>query len=211
MNTLIFDLDGTLIDSFEDIADAINKMLAELHLPVRENEVIYSYIGVGLEYLIEKATAGSYDQKFLDNALAVFRKHYKGNMVNKTRCYPGVESVLRSLSKKDQLFILTNKNVEFSSAILKKLGILSLFKEVFGPPKTPRIKPDPAGIALIIEKYKSDTGSVYMIGDNYTDIEAGKNAGIRTVFCEYGRGILSEKAVPDFRIKEFKELNSILP
>lgn len=207
-NCLIFDLDGTLVDSYHDIADSVNAMLSELELPNLPNDIVFSYIGTGLEFLIKKSTDQN-NPVFIDKAIKIFHKYYHLNVVNKSKLYPLVRETLEELIKNNDLFVLTNKNVEFSNKMISQLSLSSFFKEILGPPLIEHLKPDPDGIHMIIKKCNINS-DVYMIGDNYTDIEAGYHAGVYTVFCEYGRGVSSQSCKPDFFINEFVDLKKII-
>src|SRR6202790_4782356 len=128
MNLVIFDLDGTLIDSSIDLANSVNATRAHLGLPPIENEVVYSYVGNGAPVLIRKALGPAYSDKVVEDALLFFLGYYREHMLDNTVLYPGVREALDRLrSAGVPMAVLTNKPVRFSEAIVDGLGLTSHF------------------------------------------------------------------------------------
>jgi len=206
---MIFDLDGTLVDSYEDIAVSVNRAIERAGLNSLDLETIYSYIGEGLSALLIKAT-GREDPEFIKQVKEYFNEDYSRNMMNSTTLYPGVEETINALSKENTLFVLSNKPLRFVEPLVAHLGLAPFIKKIYAPPMFDRVKPDPQGIHMVLEEHSLIPESTYMIGDNYTDIEAGKSAGVHTVFCRFGHGKESTFIKPDHIIESFRDIAGIL-
>lgn len=205
---LIFDLDGTLIDSRRDIATACNHALEFVGRPKRDEDEIGSYVGDGARILIERAIGKGRDKETVDRALEEFRAYYLANPVVHTTLMPGARECLE-LDR--TLAIATNKQRNIAEAILDALGIRTRFSYVWGGGDGPQ-KPNPACVKMLLRESKADKRSTFMIGDGIQDIGAGKRAGVQTV-AVLG-GFHDEPALralsPDFLIESLRELPSIL-
>jgi phosphoglycolate phosphatase len=209
IKAILFDLDGTLIDSVTDLANSVNFTLAKLSLPLHTTEEIRSFVGDGIQKLIKRSLGPTYMDKFED-AFGIFMDHYALHCTDTTVLYPGVAETLPQLAENYSLGILTNKSQKFSVIILQTLGIASYFKEVIGGDSLPLKKPDPAGIFFLAHKWTLDPGrEMIMVGDHATDIEVGQKAGCKTVFIEGGIGI-KRRLKPDFTIGSMLELPGLL-
>lgn len=212
---LLFDLDGTLIDSRDDLADSINLMLAELNLANLPPETIYNYIGEGVFNLVNRSISASLqkesDLDFSNYSVRIFRKIYAENLVVKTKLYEEAAETLEVLSVFPKA-VVTNKPYDFSVEILRKLEIAHHFSVIIGGDTFSEKKPSPVPLFGALEKLGFSTEESLMIGDSRVDIEAGKNAGMKTCGCLYGfRGRDElEKAGADFLIEKFSELREIL-
>lgn len=208
IKAVILDLDGTLINSWLDIAHSVNYALGELELPEHSIEVIQGFIGNGMGTLINRAL-GPEQQHNYDSCLRIFRKHYREHCVVNTRLYPGTQETLDQLSEYYPLFVVTNKPAKFSVYIMEKLGIDHYFKMIIGGDTFPVHKPDPVGLLHIAEKYKFPVNTLVMVGDHHVDVETGKNAGCPTIFCQYGMGEIGD-STPDATIRSISELFPLL-
>ena len=209
IKAILFDLDGTLIDSVTDLANSVNFTLAKLSLPLHTTEEIRSFVGDGIQKLIKRSLGPTYMDKFED-AFVIFMDHYGLHCTDTTVLYPGVAETLPQLAENYSLGILTNKSQKFSVIILQTLGIASYFKEVIGGDSLPVKKPDPAGIFFLADKWGFDPDrDMIMVGDHATDIEVGQRAGCKTVFIEGGIGII-RRLKPDFTIGSMLELPGLL-
>jgi len=209
IKAILFDLDGTLIDSVTDLANSVNYTLAKLALPLHTTEEIRGFVGDGVQKLIKRSLGQTHMAKFAD-AFAIFMDHYGMHCTDSTVLYPGVGEILPQLADTYALGVLTNKSLKFSVKILENLGVRSCFKEVLGGDSLPTKKPDPAGIFLLAARWGLDpAGEMLMVGDHATDIEVGQRAGCRTVFIE---GTIGQKRnlTPDFVIQSMAELPSLL-
>ncbi len=201
---IIFDLDGTLIDSVDDLANSVNYTLGRLDLPLHTTEEIKSFVGDGIQKLIKRSLGQTHMEKF-DDAFAIFMKHYGVHCTDNTVLYPKVAETISFLAEKYSLAVLTNKSATFSHKILKALKIDSYFKEVLGGDSLPTKKPDPAGILYLADKWGLAPDQLVMVGDHATDIEVGQRAGCKTVFIEGGIGE-TRGLKPDFVINSMDEL-----
>ena len=209
IKAIVFDLDGTLIDSVKDLANSVNYTLAKLSLPLHTTEEIKSFVGDGVQKLIKRSLGQNNIEKFED-AFAIFMEYYSLHCRDTTVLYPGVAEVLPGLAEHYSLGVLTNKSFKFSVMILQSLGIDSYFREVVGGDSLATRKPDPAGIFFLAHKWRLDPGKhMVMVGDHVTDIEVGKRAGCKTVFIEGGIG---EKRgmTPDLVMQSMAELPNLL-
>lgn len=184
ISLFIFDLDGTLIDSKEDIATSVNYTMRTLGLPTVSDEVIYSFVGNGVTPLIRKSieAAGGID---FDRALKIFMEHYDQHLLDRTRPFPVVLDVLEHFSKTPKV-IVTNKSQGFSEKILKGLGMDRYFSEIFGGDTAFPKKPHPDVVRHLLTKFSAGAGETVIIGDSRVDIETGRNAGILTCGATWG-------------------------
>jgi len=210
MDLLIFDLDGTLLDTKGDLALAVNLTLRDLGFPQKDLETIYSYIGDGVRKLLGKAIGFEAGPEF-ESAIAVFRRHYLDHLVDSTRFYPGVEEVLRHYNRK-MLAIVTNKPADYTSKIMDGLGIRDYFTLIVGSVPGTRLKPDPQMIREAIEELEADAGRTLMIGDGINDILAARSAGAKSCAVGYGltRPEKLREAGPDFFCQDIREIKEFI-
>ena len=208
IKAIIFDLDGTLIDSVTDLANSVNFTLEKLGLPLHTPDEIKSFVGDGVQKLIKRSLGQTHMDRF-DEAFAIFMDHYNAHCTDNTTLYPEVANTLPHLAEKYKLGVLTNKSVSFSLKILEALKVNSYFKEVLGGDSLPTKKPDPAGIFYLTEKWDLSPDQIVMVGDHATYTEVGQRAGCKTVFIEGGIGE-TRGLVPDFIIQSMAELPALL-
>ena len=205
---IIFDLDGTIIDTREDLALAINLTRKDYGLPNFSVKKIASYVGNGARKLVERSFAET--DIPIDEALSKYQKHYSEHLTDNTYCYKGAVETLEKLTERGiKCAILTNKPEAPTLEILKRMNLARFFNPIFGGDSTPYLKPDPGALNIIIEKWNLPKESLLMAGDNYTDIHVAKNAEIKSVFFTFGYGVKDE--VPaDYEISSFPELLKII-
>jgi len=209
VDLIIFDVDGTLIDSAKDLIDSVNFTLEAIGLPKEDPEQVQSFIGDGVRKLVERSL-GQEHQHLYPKAVEIFRAYYDEHLLDQTRLYPGVEEILAHFASKKRA-ILTNKSERFTVKILKGLNILTHFEEVVGSDNTAYLKPEPYGIFKIIEDLKIEKKRAVMVGDGVRDIEAAQNAGIKSCAVLYGytdkERLLNVK--PDFFCEKIFQLKEI--
>ena len=200
---LICDLDGTLIDSREDLATGVNLMRADYGLEPLPVEAVTEFVGNGARKLVERALPGAL--KDIEEALHKFKGYYKANMFVKTRLYTGVEEGLRILHGKGwKLALSSNKPSDKCEDIVKHLGIDSYFDMILGASENYPLKPDPGSIFIAMKKTGADKSETWIIGDNYTDLEAGRRAGIKRCYAKYGFGHVGSEEY-DMAVDSFME------
>lgn len=212
IDTFLFDLDGTLIDSSKDICIAVNYALEKLGFsPLPEKEII-KHVGYGGKKLIEGVLPDK-NSDIIDETVKIFRDYYFKNPAEHTVLYPYAEEFLEKLKKEGKKTgIVTNKYEDISRQIIKKLGIEDLIDIIVGGDTTPKKKPEPDPILYALENLDSDTTTSIIIGDSEADIIAGKKAGIKTGLVTYGFGNTeyAKSFNPDVVIASLKELFEIL-
>ena len=198
---LLFDFDGTLIDSKVDIATAVNLTLGDLGLPVRSVEEIFSFVGDGVKRLL-RLSVGEENPEMYERALGVFRQHYLEHCVKTTQWYPGIWEVLQHYKDRKKV-IVTNKSLEYTLAIIDGLQARDLFQHVEAPRDTTELKPEPVMLERALEVLDADPGCTVMIGDSTNDVRAAQAAGIRACAVGYGYGNRERVAAlqPDFYCK----------
>ncbi len=207
---LIFDLDGTLVDSKTDLTASVNHIRNRFDLPVLPEDEIAGFIGDGAFMMIRRALAGKATESSVQEGLRMFLSYYRAHMLDSTALYPGV---LETLDRLDgcTLAVLTNKPVRFSCAMLDRLGIYSRFAAVYGGNSFDQKKPDPAGVYQILSDTKGRRERAWIIGDSAVDVLTGRNAGIKTCGVTYGYAAATFKeAPPDFLIDSFPDLEGLV-
>jgi phosphoglycolate phosphatase len=188
VQAIIFDLDGTLVDSAEDLRAALNRLLADLGLRPIEPTEIKGMIGDGVLKLLERAlVAANGDPQQKDALLPRFLEIYQANPATLTRCFPGVAETLEALRRKGfRMAVVTNKPVFATNKILQALGLAEIFPVVVGGDSVQQRKPHPAPLLEAVRQLKVDVGQALMVGDNIHDVEAAHAAGMRCVAVTYG-------------------------
>jgi phosphoglycolate phosphatase len=187
MNLVIFDLDGTLIDSSIDLANSVNATRANLGLPPLENDIVYSYVGNGAPVLIRKALGPEYSEKVVEDALMYFLAYYREHMLDNTMLYPGVREALDRLrSAEVPMAVLTNKPVRFSEAIVDGLGLTSHFIRVYGGNSFDFKKPHPVGVEKLMAESGAGREETVMVGDSAVDVQTARNANITACGVTWG-------------------------
>ncbi len=201
IDLLIFDLDGTLIESKWDIATAVNLTLGDLGLPLRPQEEIFSFVGDGIKRLLRLAV-GEENQSRYEEALRIFRRHYLAHCLDRTRFYPGVEPVLNHFGRTLKA-VATNKSLEYTKKILEGLGAHH-FTYVVGGDNGYGLKPEPGMFHKILDELKVEKERAVLIGDSTNDINGGHNAGIKVCAVGYGMGNREKMAAcgPDWFIEK---------
>lgn len=209
---LIFDLDGTLIDSAEDLAISTNAMRAQFGLPPLDAPVIQSYVGNGAAVLVRKAVGPDASEEFVAEALGFFLKYYRAHALEHTRLYPGIRELVDELAAAGhEQAVLTNKPARISTDIIAALGLAKHFPRVYGGDSFAQKKPDPIGIRTLMSQTGIPAGETLMVGDSGVDIQTARNAGVRSCGVAWGfQPEAFETYAPDMLIHEPRELVSIV-
>ncbi len=212
VDVVVFDLDGTLIDSSRDIAFCVNETLRRVDRPTIEEEIIKSFVGRGVQPLIERAMSaappvGEVGGEATRDALAILREIYEEHCLDHTRLYPGIQEVLTTYDGKT-MAVVTNKAEKFTLKILEGLGVRERFSVILGGDSMEQKKPHPGPILHVMEGAGASTGRGVIIGDSEIDITAGKAAGIWTCGVLYGLRPESEirEAHPDAIVASAPEI-----
>ena len=210
VRALIFDLDGTLIDSKIDLALAVNAAVEHLGRGPLEPERIYSFVGNGAPALIRRALGDDVTEAQAEAALGFFLQYYREHMLDNTVPYPGVRAGLEQLAGYE-MAVLTNKPVRFSRAILDGLELSRHFRYVYGGNSFERKKPDPMGVAVLLRDLGAGPREAMVVGDSEVDVLTARNAGTWACGVTYGLGSarLSE-AAPDLMVDSLAELPAYL-
>ena len=187
VRVLIFDLDGTLIDSKLDLALSINAMLEHMGRRPLAHETIYRFVGNGAPVLVRRSLGEGVTDVEADAGLAYFLSYYRAHMLDNTLPYPGVREGL-ALLEKHSMAVLTNKPVNFSRAILDGLGFSRYFRYVYGGNSFAKKKPDPMGAHTLLRDFKAAPQEAMIVGDSDVDIKTARNAGIWSCGVSYGLG-----------------------
>lgn len=205
---VVFDLDGTLVDSSRDLATALNAALVRLApgTPRLSDERVRSFIGSGARKLIERSLLASSLELPVEELLPAFLEAYRGCLLDTTRLYPGVEEALEALAPR-ALAVLTNKPGDLSRAILEGLGVAGRFLRVYGGGDLPERKPDPVGLLRLLEEAGAAASEAVMVGDSDIDVLTGRAAGALTAGVSYGFDPGSLRATPpDVMLDDLREL-----
>lgn len=205
---LIFDLDGTLVDTLDDIAASVNHTLAKLGNAVISRDAVRQYVGDGIETLMVRALGKNTEQ--LAEAVDIYKAHQRDNLIVRTRLYPSVREALDSFAS-IPMAVVTNKTKEFSAPLLDRLGIGRYFTMLIGADNGLPLKPAPDALISIMKRLGIPRERTVMVGDGTTDIRAGKAAGIETCAVTYGFRSEEElrKAGPDYVIHDCSELKNL--
>ena len=210
--TIIFDLDGTLIDSLEDIAVCMNKVLEELNLPIHKIDDYKYFVGSGVDVLVNNALKDS-SQEIKNEVLERFKKEYDQQLHAKTKPYAGIYELLDELKKLDyNLAVLSNKPHDFTVAYINYLFKDYNFKEVHGQKKEVPKKPDPIGAINIAKALNIPCSEIFFVGDTMVDMQTAKSANMKAIGVLWGfrdeKELLTNGA--DFIVKHPLEILEIV-
>ncbi|MBV8819772.1 MAG: HAD-IA family hydrolase [Acidobacteriaceae bacterium] len=187
MQLVIFDLDGTLIDSKLDLAHSVNSMLSYLGRPPISHELINSYVGNGAPVLVRRALGPEASEAEAAQALDFFIRYYAQHCLDNTSLYPGVQNALDRLRDAGlRLAILTNKPVRISNQIVRNLGVGDHFFRVYGGNSFDQKKPNPVGIETLMQETNSSREQTMMVGDSAVDVLTARNAQVGACGVTYG-------------------------
>ena len=206
---MIFDLDGTLVTSGDDLARAINHTLEALEKPVLSPEKIMSFVGDGVETLVRRSLGVGLPGHF-DKALEIFSAYYAEHILDATNLYPGVEEVLQHFPDQHKV-IITNKRILFTRRITDELNITRYFDDIIGADSTPYIKPDARLLLPLLDTFGAAREETVVIGDGVNDILLARNTG--TISCALLQGLCSGRILrdlePDFACDDIRDVMGI--
>ena len=205
---LVFDLDGTLIDSSLDLALSVNATRAQAGLDPLEIEQVAAYVGNGAEMLIRRSLGPGASDKDVRQGLHFFLCYYRDNMLVNTRLYPGVREALESWRAAGKaMAVLTNKPVVFSRDLVAGLGVADCFTRIYGGNSFPTKKPDPYGLRLIMSELGFAPEQSLMVGDSAVDVLTARNAGVACAGVTFGlRPEDFERHPPDVLVDDLRDL-----
>jgi phosphoglycolate phosphatase len=201
LRLLVFDLDGTLIDSGADLCASVNAMLHHFGRAPLPQAVISTYIGDGVARLVSRALGEPVEAAYLESAVAYFLDYYREHKLDHTYVYPGVFASLDSLRFEPagaprSMAVLTNKPIGPSLAICEALGLSPYFFRIYGGNSFATKKPDPEGLLALMREAEATGEETLMIGDSDVDIMTARNAGVWSMGCSFGLSPHTLAAVP---------------
>jgi phosphoglycolate phosphatase len=208
ISLLIFDLDGTLVNTLDDIAASVNHTVNRLGKPPLTPDEVRRYVGDGIETLMVRSLGGQTTR--IAEAVDIYKEHHRRNLMVHSALYPGVKETLEYY-KTLPMAVISNKTMEFISPLLERLGIRGYFSQVIGADSGLPLKPAPDAVDAIVAGFKVRKDRAVIVGDGTTDVLAGKAAGIITCSVTYGFRSEAElrKAAPDNMIHELAELKRL--
>ncbi len=209
IDLIVYDFDGTLVDTKRDIADSVNLVLRELGLPEKPHDTIFKFVGRGVDKLMSQALNGT-GKGDIPGAVALFRKHYDLRLLDHSDFFPHGRETLEFFSRKKQA-ILSNKPRQFILRILSGLNCDCAFESILGGDSLENKKPDPEGLLLLMRQCGVSPERVLMVGDSPIDVETGKRAGVATCAATHGMSSRAdlESAQPDWTISSLEELRHL--
>ena len=203
---IILDLDGTLIDSLDDLTDAVNVMRREFELPLLTRSQVRQLVGEGARRLVERALTGRSPDE-VEGGLELFLRYNFDHIAHRTVFYPGVRETLESLSRAGlTLAVASNKSELHCREILRLLRADHLFAAILGADSVAERKPSPAPLFHLMSQFGCGVDETVMVGDSINDMKSGKAAGLYTIGCSYGYGPPEELLLADTVIASFPEL-----
>ncbi len=208
MDLIIFDLDGTLIDSRLDLALAVNAMRTHLGLDALDVDLVASYVGDGAPVLMRRSLGPEASEETVRRALEFFLGYYRQHALDNTRAYPGIPEALDALERGGMtMAVLTNKPTAVSVKILEGLGLARYFARIHGGDSFERKKPDPMGVHSLLAEFGVDAERAILVGDSGVDARTARNAGIRVCGVRYGlQPEALEQERPDMMVDRAEQL-----
>lgn len=214
---VIFDLDGTLIDSRLDLVHSVNAALRHIERPELPDNVIASYVGDGAPLLIQRALGGEKaNDALVRKGLEFFLSYYREHKLDHTTVYHGIPQALATVRSSGNgvprtLAVLTNKPVTPSRAIIDALGLGQFFSQVYGGNSFVTKKPDPEGARKLLQEHGVKPEAAAIVGDSHVDVQTGRNAGLWTIGVTYGFAPQTLEAEgPDVLVDSAEELGTVL-
>lgn len=194
LKLVVYDLDGTLIDSRADLADSVNAMLARMGLPTHEQHIVIGFVGEGAERLIRRSLGPQHEHRY-EEAAPIWRDEYGKKLLAKTKLYDGIEELLRI--PPPLRAVLTNKPGGFAREILRGLRVADRFAQIVGGDERPR-KPSPDGLLRLCSELGVHKAETLLVGDSAVDVSTGKAAGVPVCAVTYGMGERAALTTADY-------------
>jgi len=209
---IVFDLDGTLVDSLADITASLNAVLRREELPERDREWVRRNVGLGATHLVRQAVAGTAGEAALERLVGDYVAHYDAHPCVRTEAYPGVPETLAQCARRGLvLAVASNKPAGIVTQVVDALGFGGRFRFIWGSDSFPVLKPDPAALLAFMERTGLRPAAVLMVGDSAADVACAANAGAWSCHFTAGYGTLDGTAlIPHWRIAAIPELIPIL-
>ncbi len=206
----LFDLDGTLVNSLEDLTEAVNHILDAFSHSLLTADAVRMKVGKGARNLVRQVLP-DVDEACIDRALAMFLEFNREHIADKSRLYPGMLETLNELAALDvKMAVISNKNEDLSKLILQTLGIYNLFECICGGDTYPERKPSSLPLLKVVDKLGFAPNRCVMIGDSINDIQAGQHANITSIGCSWGYGGLEELSGADTLVQTPQELLAVI-
>lgn len=213
---VIFDLDGTLIDSRLDLVHSVNAALRHIGRPELPDDIIASYVGDGAPILIQRALGGeTVDEALIRKGLEYFLSYYREHKLDHTTVYPGIEQALATIQNSGngtprKMAVLSNKPVVPSRAIVEALGLGTFFSQIYGGNSFATKKPDPEGARKLLEESGVEPEEAVIVGDSHVDVRTGRNAGLWTIGVAYGFATHTlDEEPPDVLVDQPSEVGEV--
>jgi phosphoglycolate phosphatase len=212
LSVLVFDLDGTLVDSRRDIAESANELLASLDAPPLDHDEVVQMVGEGARLLVSRVLAASGVREDIDAAFARFSAIYDRRLADHTRPYPGVVDGLERLAGRFTLAVLTNKPQHHTDRLLDALDLRRYFIQALGGDTAHGRKPDPAGLSALIGAAGAVPAAALLVGDSWVDATTARRGGTRFCFADYGFGAVPPAGLlpGELRIASFEALDGVV-
>ncbi|MBI4598472.1 MAG: HAD-IA family hydrolase [Candidatus Omnitrophica bacterium] len=203
---LLYDLDGTLVDTLQDITEAANHMRQRVGLTPKPAEEVRRYIGGGVQELVRQCLETE-DAAAIDDGVEIYRAYYTRHLLDHSRLYPNAQQMLEYFKDRRQA-VITNKPNPYSTQILEGLGVAKYFRDIIGGNSGYPKKPDPAALMAVLSHQAVPSMDAVFIGDSPIDVETGRRAGVLTAMVLHGFSDEAElrEAAPDLLVKDFEEL-----
>lgn len=209
VDLIVFDFDGTLVDTGDDLTSSVNHTLAALNIPLLDKETVLNYVGDGAIKLVERSL-GNENHGRLKEALEILKAYYAEHMLDKTDLYPGVRDVL-DYYKNIKKAIVTNKPYNFALDISRALKIENYFHDIVGIDSVTYGKPDPRVMGTLLDRYHIDKDKAVVVGDGVNDVMLAKNSGVTSCALMNGYSQREEllRLEPDYTCENITELKEI--
>lgn len=209
VHLIVFDLDGTLVNTGDDLTSSVNHTLAVLNIPLLKKETVLKFVGEGVGKLIERSLGNENHHRFHE-ALEIFREYYAEHMLDKTELYPGVRDVL-DYFKDTKKCVVTNKPYDFALKISQALKIDKYFDDIIGMDSTKHKKPDPHLVRSLLERYGIKREKTVVVGDGKNDMMLAKKSGVTS--CAFLNGFTEREKLlrfkPDYTCESMGELKKL--